>query len=127
MGVKALLGESARDAAKMSDCALAEELERRAKDGRPIHLTSDTAMRLVQAMRWKIAYEGGKQGAYTVESWETERAIKGRLKKSFGVLNNFWAALGAYQGVIEHFPNDHVTVREKARILRQQNEPPTPP
>ncbi|MFC5067998.1 hypothetical protein [Flaviflagellibacter deserti] len=127
MGVKALPGQASRETAKLNDFMLAQEIEQRVKDGRSIRLTAETAMRLVQAMRWKIAYEGGKQGAYMVESWETERAIRGQLKKSFGTLNNFWAAISAYEGVAEQFPNEHITCRGKARILRQQNEPPTRP
>jgi hypothetical protein len=84
-GVKALPGQSATETAKLNDFMLAQEIEERVKNGRPIRLTAETAMRLVQAMRWKIAYESGKQVAYMVESWETERAIQGQLKKSSGV------------------------------------------
>jgi hypothetical protein len=127
MGVKALPGQAARETAKLNDFMLAQEIEERVKTGRPIRLTAETAMRLVQAMRWKVACEGGKQGAYMVESWETERAIRGRLKKSFGTLNNFYAAIGAYERVAEQFPNEHITCRERARILREQNAPLKPP
>ena len=127
MDAKALPGQVAREAAKLNDVMLAQEIERRATAGRPIHSTAETALRLVEAMRWKVAYESGKQGAYTVESWETERVIRGRLKKNFGVLNNFHAAMGAYEHVARAFPNDHITCREKIRILCEQNAPLTPP
>ncbi len=54
MDIKSLPGQAAREAAKLTDFMLAQELEQRAKAGRPIRLTAETALRLVEAMRWKV-------------------------------------------------------------------------
>jgi hypothetical protein len=127
MGVRTLPGQAPREAVKLNDFMLAQELEERARSGRQIHLTAETAMRLVKAMRWKIAYESGLQGHYHLDSWETERAIRGQLKKNFGVLNNYQAAMGAFERVIQHFSKDHITCREKSRVVAEHNAPLKPP
>ena len=49
-----------------------------------------------------------------VESW-----AGGNLKRYYGRLDQFDVAVGAFDGAVKAFPDEHITMRERARIIRE--------
>jgi hypothetical protein len=119
MGDRARPGELQREAARVDEYVLAQKIEERAKAGKIVQLTPETALRVARALQNNVALRSGKVGAYTVNSWNPN----GTLKRAFGSLDQQDAALGAFEGVVREFPNDHITCRDGARIIREHNRP----
>lgn len=103
-----------REAVRMDDFMLAERLERNAANELHTRIGPKTTEQIVRALKANVALHSGKQGAYTVEVWEGEI-----LKRYYGTLSQFDVAIGAFDGAVKAFPNEHITMRERARIIRE--------
>jgi hypothetical protein len=115
MGDRIRPGQGEREQSRMDDFSLAERLEKNAKNEIHTRIGPKTAAQIVKALKAHVALRSGKQGDYTVESWDE----KDGLKRSFGSLNQHDAAVGAFHGAVEAFPNEHITMRSRARVLRE--------
>lgn len=111
-----------READRIHDFELALKIEELARHGRVCRLLPDTALQIARALKFQAAYNEGKLGAYTVESW-FPRDQGGGIKRTFGRLDQHDAAIGAFEGVKANFPNEILTVRERCRPLRRHNDP----